>query len=51
MSQLGDLVVFVGIVAIAAAVGLGFGIVVLAPRISRAADRLEHDEEPDDRHD
>ena len=38
------------IAAIAAVMGVGFGIVFLAPRISRALDRAEtHDEEPGDR--
>ncbi len=36
--------------AIAAVVGVGFGIVILAPRIARALDRAEaDDEEPGDR--
>ena len=49
-----DLTAGIGLVllvaGIAAVVGLGFGIVVLAPRISRALDRAEvDDEEPGDR--
>lgn len=38
------------IAAIAAVVSVWFGIVLVAPRISRALDRAEtHDEEPGDR--
>jgi hypothetical protein len=38
------------IAALAAVLGVGFGIVVLAPRITRALDRAEaEDEEPGDR--
>lgn len=49
-----DLTAGIGLVllvaAIAAVVGVGFGIVVLAPHISRALDRAEaDDEEPGDR--
>jgi len=48
----GDLVPFLIIVAAAAVIGVGFGIVVLAPRIGRLLDRAESDnaeEEPGDR--
>jgi hypothetical protein len=51
VSQLGELVVVLGVAALAAVVGLGFGIVVLAPRISRLLDRAECDEEPGGGHD
>jgi hypothetical protein len=38
------------VAAIAAVVGVAFGIVILAPRIARALDRAEaDDEEPGDR--
>jgi hypothetical protein len=40
----GDLAVFLGIVAVAATLGIAFGIFFLAPRISRLIDR--NDEEP-----
>jgi hypothetical protein len=39
-----DLVVFLGLVAVAATLGIGLGIFFLAPRISRLIDR--NDEEP-----
>jgi hypothetical protein len=48
----GDLVPFLLIAIVAAVVGVGFGIVVLAPRIGRLLDRAESDkddEEPGDR--
>ena len=45
---LGDVLFVVGIAVIAAAVGLGLGIFLLAPRISRAIDRAEPDEEARD---
>jgi len=48
VTQLGELLAVLGVAALAAAVGVGFGIVVLAPRISRALDRAERDEEPGD---
>ncbi|HET7030742.1 MAG TPA: hypothetical protein VFI34_09540 [Candidatus Limnocylindrales bacterium] len=51
MSQLGDLGILIAIAVVAAVVGVGFGIVVLAPRISRLADRMERDEEQRDGHD
>jgi hypothetical protein len=45
-----DIPIVLVIAALAAAVGVGFGIVVLAPRISRALDRADaDDEEPGDR--
>ena len=50
-----DLAIFLFIAAIAAVIGVGFGIVVLAPRIGRMLDRAEDapteadDEEPGDR--
>ena len=44
--MIGELVAFVVIVAIAGAVGIGFGIFFLAPRLSRLSDRK--DEEPRD---
>jgi hypothetical protein len=40
-----DLFLVLLIAAIAGAVGLGFGIVVLAPRIGRATDQAHEDEE------
>ena len=36
---------------LATVIGLAFGIVILAPRIGRAFDRAETDEEPGDRPD
>jgi len=39
-----DLIVFLGIVAVAGTLGIGLGIFFLAPRISRLIDR--NDEEP-----
>jgi hypothetical protein len=46
----GDILLVLVIAAIAAVIGVGFGIVFIAPRISRALDRAEtHDEEPGDR--
>jgi hypothetical protein len=39
-----DLVIFIAIAAVAGTAGIAFGILVLAPRISRALDRS--DEEP-----
>jgi hypothetical protein len=44
-----DLVVFLGLVAVAATLGIGLGIFFLAPRISRLIDR--NDEEPGARDD
>jgi hypothetical protein len=44
-----DLAVFLVVVAIVAVVGVGFGIVVLAPRIGRLLDRADADEESGDR--
>lgn len=50
-----DLAIFLFIAAIAAVIGVGFGIVILAPRIGRMLDRAEtapsesDDEEPGDR--
>jgi hypothetical protein len=45
-----EIVIVLAIAALAAVIGVGFGIVVLAPRISRALDRAEaDDEEPGDR--
>lgn len=47
-----DLLVFVVIVGIAACGGIGFGIVMLAPRITRMLDRAHAaHEEPRDRPD
>ena len=46
----GQVVVLLVIAAIAAGIGVWAGIVLIAPRISRALDRAEtHDEEPGDR--
>ena len=42
---MGGLVIFVVLVAIVAAVGVGFGIVFLAPRLGRALDRQDDNEE------
>jgi hypothetical protein len=47
----GDLVVVVVVGGIAAVVGVVFGIVLIAPRIRRALDRAEMEEEPRDRPD
>lgn len=45
-----ELILVIGIAAIAAVIGVGFGIVILAPRIGRMLDRSEtDDEEPGDR--
>ncbi len=44
-----DLVVFLIVVTVIAVVGVGFGIVVLAPRIGRLLDRADADEESGDR--
>jgi hypothetical protein len=44
-----DLVVFLGLVAVAATLGIGLGIFFLAPRISRLIDR--NDKEPGARDD
>jgi hypothetical protein len=47
-----DLLIVAAIAVLAAVIGLGFGIVVIAPRITRAIDRAETDatdEEPGDR--
>jgi hypothetical protein len=44
-----ELVIFLTIAAIAAVVGIRLGIVLIAPRISRALDRADHDEDPGDR--
>jgi len=47
---LGELGVVLLVAVIAAVVGVGFGIVVLAPRIGRLLDRADPDnEEPGDR--
>jgi len=48
----GDLVIVPLIAAVAAVIGVAFGIFLLAPRISRMLDRAEtDDEEPGDRND
>lgn len=44
-----QLAVFLIVVAIVAVVGVGFGIVVLAPRIGRLLDRADGDEDSGDR--
>jgi hypothetical protein len=44
-----ELLIFLTIAAIAAVVGIRLGIVLIAPRISRALDRADHDEDPGDR--
>jgi hypothetical protein len=46
-----DLLVVLVIAVIAGAIGLGFGIVVLAPRIGRVIDRGNDAEEDRDRRD
>jgi hypothetical protein len=47
---MGDLVFVLVIGAVAAVVGTWLGIVIIAPRVSRALDRAaEDDEEPGDR--
>ena len=46
-----DLPIVLAIAAIAAVAGVGLGIVLIAPRITRALDRAEQDEEPRDRPD
>ena len=43
-----DLAIVLLVALVAAAVGLGFGIVVLSPRIGRAIDRSHKDEEASD---
>lgn len=47
----GDLVVVLVVAAVAAVIGVGLGIFILAPRITRMLDRTEADEEPGDRPD
>ena len=45
----GELVLLVAVAVVAAVIGLGFGIVILAPRISRALDAADeemHDLDP-----
>ena len=46
---MGEVALFLIVVAIVAVVGVGFGIVVLAPRIGRLLDRADADEESGDR--
>jgi hypothetical protein len=46
---MGDLALFLIIVSIVAVVGVGFGIVVLAPRIGRLLDRSDEPEDAGDR--
>ncbi len=43
-----ELLIFLGITAVVGIIGVGFGILVLAPRLTRLADRDEdlRDEEP-----
>jgi hypothetical protein len=43
-----DVAIFLLVAAIVAVVGVGFGIVVLAPRIGRLLDRPEPDDVPDE---
>jgi len=48
----GDLFVFLAIVALVGVAGIVVGMLVLAPRLTRLADRAAHpDEEPGDRTD
>jgi hypothetical protein len=44
----GDIAIFLFIVAFVAVAGVGFGIVMLAPRIGRVLDRTDADEGPGD---
>jgi len=44
-----DLALFLIIVSIVAVIGVGFGIVVLAPRIGRMLDRSDEHEDAGDR--
>jgi hypothetical protein len=46
-----ELVIVLAIAAIAAVVGIRLGIVLIAPRISRALDRADQHEDPGDRPD
>jgi hypothetical protein len=46
---MGEVVLFLIVVSIVAVVGLGFGRVILAPRIGRLLDRADADEESGDR--
>ncbi len=46
---MGDLVLVLLLGAAAAVIGVAFGIFLIAPRIRRALDRAEPDEEPGDR--
>lgn len=46
--QLLDLAVLLIVALVAGAIGLGLGIVVMAPRIGRAIDRSRKDEEASD---
>ncbi len=46
-----EFVLVFAIAAIAAVVGIRLGIVLIAPRISRALDRADQDEDPGDRPD
>jgi hypothetical protein len=41
--DLGALVVFLGLVAVVATAGVAFGILVLAPRLTRHADRTDEE--------
>lgn len=43
-----DLAVLLIVALVAGGIGLGFGIVVMAPRIGRAIDRSHEDEEASD---
>jgi hypothetical protein len=46
--QVVDLVVLIIVALVAGGIGLGIGIVVMAPRIGRAVDRTHKDEEASD---
>lgn len=46
--QVADLAVLLIVALIAGGIGLGIGIVVMAPRIGRAIDRTDKDEEASD---
>ena len=49
--RVGDLVGVLIIAAVAAVIGVAFGLVLLAPRITRLLDRADSEEEPGDRPD
>lgn len=51
-ASVGDLLVFVALVALVAVAGVVVGMLILAPRLTRLTERAAHaDEEPGDRAD